>query len=156
VIGGAGSVAGDVNNRGQIVGSDGGVAVRWWRGAETPLSTEPTQAVAVNRQGTVTGTHFGPWGTAGFVWQRGRFVELPAPPGEPGFTFTQPAGINGREQVVGTSSDGAFVWENGTAALLPGRTRATAAYDINERGVVAGSNPTTPDGLAPHAVIWRR
>jgi uncharacterized membrane protein len=114
-----------------------------------------TQAVAVDRHGAVTGRHWGPWGTAGFVWQRGRFIELPAPPGEFGFTFTQPEGINSRTQVVGISSDGAFVWERGRTTLLPGLTRA-AAYDINERGVVAGSSPTTPDGLAPHAVIWRR
>lgn len=92
----------------------------------------------------------------GFVWHRGRFIELPPPPSEPDFTLIQPAGINGRTQVVGTSSDGAFVWERGRTAFLPGLTRATIASDINERGVIAGANPTTTDGLVPHAVIWRR
>jgi probable HAF family extracellular repeat protein len=159
LVGEEGTTATDVNNRGQIVGSASTfdqVAVRWWRGTQTTLRTEPSQAVAVNRQGTVAGLHFSPQGTAGFVWQRGRIVELPPPPGEPLFSFTQPEDINGRTQVVGTSSDGAFVWERGRTTLLPGRTRAAAAYDINERGVIAGANPTTPDGLAPHAVIWRR
>lgn len=153
------SLATDINNRGQIVGGSGGfdkVAVRWWRGTETRLSAERTQAMAVNRFGTVAGLHWGSWGVAGFVWQRGRFIELPPPPGEYGFTFVQPEGINSRTQVVGTSSDGAFVWERGRTTILPGLTRATTAYDINERGVIAGSNPTTTDGLRPHAVIWLR
>lgn len=158
-LGGDYSLAFDVNDRGQVVGSVAGldrIAVRWWRGTETRLSTEPTEAVAINRFGTVAGVHFGPWGTAGFVWQQGRFTQLPVPPGDGLFAFTQPAGINGRGQVVGSSSAGAFVWERGRTTVLPGRTIAAAAYDVNERGVVAGANPTTPDGLAPHAVIWRR
>jgi uncharacterized membrane protein len=152
------SFASDVNDRGQVVGAAGSlnqVAVRWFRGDETQLSAEPTQATAVNRPGTVTGLVFG-GSTAGFVWQHGRFIDLPAPPGEPIFSFTQPTGINSRTQVVGTSSDGAFVWERGRTTILPGLTPAAAANDINELGVIAGSNPTTPDGLVPHAVIWRK
>ncbi|HEV7652631.1 MAG TPA: hypothetical protein VGP26_31135 [Actinophytocola sp.] len=76
LIGDDDSVATDVNDRGQIVGSVGATdqfAVRWWRGTER-LRTEPAQAVAVNREGAIAGVHFGS-GTAGFVWQRGRFIE---------------------------------------------------------------------------------
>lgn len=159
VLGGEHSHAYDVNDRGQVVGSSGGfdkVAVRWWRGVETRLTSEWTEAVAINRSGTVTGLHFGSWGTAGFVWQRGRFIELPPPPGEPLYAATQPTGINGRTQVVGTSSEGAFVWERGRKTILPGLTIAAAAYDINDRGVIAGANPTMPDGTGYHAVIWHR
>ena len=157
-IGGDHSQAADINNRGQVVGSAGSlnaVAVRWWRGKETRLSTDPSQAMAVNRSGTVTGLHFGP-STDGFVWQRGRFVVLPAPAGEPLFSFLQPAGINGRTQIVGSSSDGAFVRERGRTTILPALTRASSANDINEHGVIAGSNPTTTEGLRPHAVLWLR
>lgn len=152
-------VATDVNDRGQVVGSTGDTeqfAVRWWHGTQVRLTDEPSQAVAVNRSGTVTGRLWGPSGIAGFVWQRGRFVALPPPPGEADFRFLQPTGINGRTQVVGTSSDGAFVWERGRMTILPGLTRASEANDINERGVIAGADPTTADGLRPHAVIWRR
>lgn len=151
-------VATDVNDRGQVVGSAGGteqVAVRWWRGTRVRLTDEPSQAVAVNRSGTVTGLLWGP-STAGFVWQRGRFVTLSPPPGDADFRFLQPTGINGRTQVVGTSSAGAFVWERGRTTILPGLSRASEANDINERGVIAGADPTTADGLRPHAVIWRR
>lgn len=155
LIGAEDTAATDVNNRGQIVGNSGAlnqVAVRWWRGKVTQLSTEPTQAVAVNRFGTVAGVHFGAR-TGGFVWRDGRFIELPPPAGE--FGFRQPEGVNDRTQVVGSSSNGAFVWDRGRTTLLPGGTHAIA-YDISERGVIAGSRPTTSDGLAPRAVIWHR
>ena len=159
VLAAGSSFATDVNNRGQVVGSAGGneqVAVRWWRGTELRLSDDPSQAAAINRFGTVAGLDWSRSGTAGFVWQRGRFVVLPPPPGEADFRFLQPTGINGRTQVVGTSSDGAFVWERGRMTILPGLTRASEANDINERGVIAGANPTTADGVRLHAVIWRR
>ena len=150
------SLAFDVNNRGQIVGASGDNAVRWWHGNRTTLTTQTTQATAVNRHGTVAGRHWDSFSTGGFVWQRGMFVGIAPPPSEADFTFIQPTGINGRTQVVGNSNDGAFVWERGRTTYLPGLTRATEANDINDRGVIAGANPTTTDGLAPHAVIWRR
>jgi uncharacterized membrane protein len=153
-IGGDYSVATDVDDRGQVVGSAelDQVAVRWWHGTETRLSSRPSQATAINRFGTAVGDLFDTGG--GFVWQRGGFIELPPRPGE--FPYTQPAGINGHTQVVGTSAEGAFVWERGRLTILPHKSIAAAASDINERGVIAGSNPSTPDGLRPHAVIWFR
>lgn len=157
-IGGDHSQASDINNRGQVVGSASvlnTLAIRWWRGKETQLGTESTQAVAVNRFGTVAGVHYGP-STEGFRWQRGRFILMPPPAGDPLLSFRQPAGINGRTQIVGSSSDGAFVWERGRTTILPALTRASSANDINERGVIAGSNPTTTEGLRQHAVIWLR
>jgi hypothetical protein len=92
----------------------------------------------------------------GFLWQRGRFIVLPPPPVHDGYQYLFPYGINDRTQVVGGSSDGAFVWEHGRRAILPGLTRDAVALDINERGVIAGRNPTRPDGTLPHAVIWVR
>ncbi len=156
MLDGSNSLAWDVNDRGQIVGASGDNAVRWWHGDRTVLTTQTTQATAVNRHGTVAGLHWDSFSTGGFVWQRGSFVGIAPPSGEVDFTFIQPMGINGRAQVVGNSNDGAFVWERGRTTYLPGLTRATVASDINERGVIAGSNPTTTDGLVPHAVIWRR
>lgn len=152
------SHARDINDRGQVVGNGGGSAVRWWRGVETRLTSEPSQAEAVNRFGAVTGLLWGSSGAVGFVWQRGRFVELSAPPSDTNeFRFIQPSGLNDRTQVVGSSSAGAFLWERGRTTIMPRlASYATVATDINERGVITGYAPTTMDGLVPHAVIWRR
>lgn len=156
--GAATSVAHDINNRGQIVGAAGvntpEIAVRWWRGSMTRLGVVATEAWAVNEVGAVTGPYWSATATEGFVWQRGRFIELP--PQGIDDRFIQPYGINNRTQVVGTSAVGAFVWEKGRTTILPALTRASGAFDINDHGVIAGENPTTTEGLTPHAVIWIR
>jgi probable HAF family extracellular repeat protein len=153
------SVAADINNRGQIVGQVGdfeGVAVRWWRGTVTPLTDRASSPTAVSESGAVTGIHWNAQGSAGFVWQRGRFVELPYFPSPFGENFLEPYGINDRGQVVGNSGMGAFVREHGRGTLLPALTVASMATDINDRGVIVGANPNSPDGLNLHAVLWTR
>jgi probable HAF family extracellular repeat protein len=154
------SIAQDINNRGQIVGGTGAflaeVAVRWWHGTETRLNVTRTQAWAVNRFGTATGPYWTDTSDAGFVWQRGRFIEIPPVVVEDN-SGTQPYGINGRTQVVGVSAQGGFVWEKGRITTLPALARTPGgAFDINEDGVIAGACPTTMDGLNSHAVIWSR
>ncbi len=155
------SLASDINNRGQVVGvlhdgsGFGETPVRWWRGTVTPLHEPRGNAVAVSDSGAVAGIHWGSWGTAGFVWHRGEFTELPAPP-PTGWTFLQPSGINDRVQVVGTTSEGAFLWHDGHTTILPNLVGTSAAYDINDRGQVVGSSAAQSDGLNPHAVIWTR
>ncbi len=153
------SVASDINNRGQIVGEVGDferVGVRWSRGTVTPLTDMASSPTAVNSSGTVTGFYWNAQGSAGFVWQRGRFVELPYFASPDGQNFLEPYGINARGQVVGNSGMGAFVREHGKGTLLPALTRASMATDINDRGVIVGANPNSPDGLNLHAVLWTR
>lgn len=114
-------------------------------------------ATAINRSGVIVGLGAGVGGlSAGFVRGRSSYVVIPQPPGDLGMTFLEPAGVNSRRQVVGTSSSGAFVWERGRTTFLPARTRASLATDINDRGVIVGANPTTSDGTTPHAVLWVR
>lgn len=158
-----GSAAYDINDRGQVVGvvQEGPnyeeAPVRWWHGGLTRLHEPRGQSVAVSDSGVVTGIHWGSWGTAGFVWRRGEFVAIPVPPPTPsGFTFLQPYGVNDRAQVVGSSSEGAFLWQNGRTTVLPNLVSMSAAYDINDRGQVVGSSSVQQDGLNQHAVLWTR
>ena len=156
------SLAYDIDNAGRIVGSSSDAegasrAVRWWRGVVTVLDSPAWLATAISSDGAITGLAEGAGGlSAGFVWHRGRHQMIPQPPGDIGWVFLQPTGINSRHQVVGTSSAGAFVWERGRTTFLPSRTRASGAYDINARGVVVGSNPSTPEGTDSYAVLWTR
>jgi uncharacterized membrane protein len=131
--------------------------IRWWHGAVTQLHEPRGEAEAINDSGVVTGIHWGSWGTAGFVWRRGEFIELPQPPPDAsGYTFLQPCGINDRAQVVGNSSRGAFLWQDGRTTILPNLVSTSGAYDINDHGMVVGSSSVRSDGLNPHAAYWTR
>jgi probable HAF family extracellular repeat protein len=159
---GVGSLAYDINNAGQIAGETFGetgtlpTAVRWWRGTVTALHGGAVSATAISHSGAITGYSAGGDGSnPGFVWRRGAYVEIPRPPGG-GMAFLQPTGINNRLQVVGISSSGAFVWQRGKTTILPALTIGSVANDINDRGVIVGSNPTTTEGTNPHAVLWVR
>ncbi len=147
-------LANDVNDAGQIVGVRDGHAVRWWHGKVTVLSGTSAEALAVSGSGAVTGFLFGA-GLDSFVWRHGRLTVLHAP-ATGDMPFLQAYGINNRLQVVGSSNLGAFVWERGRTTILPALTIGSTATDVNDHGVVVGSNPTTMDGLTPHAVLWKR
>jgi probable HAF family extracellular repeat protein len=146
-------LAEDINDAGQIVGEQGGHAVRWWHGRITVLSDASTEAIAVSRSGAVAGNLFDDL-LDGFVWTHGKFTVLRAPAGDE--PFMQPYGINDRLQVVGASHIGAFLWEHGRTTILPDLNRVSYAEDINDAGVIVGASATTMDGLVPHAVLWTR
>ncbi|GIF72264.1 hypothetical protein [Asanoa siamensis] len=147
---GYGSVAYDVNARGQVVGSST-TPVLWSARGVTRLGTEPGRATAINARGHVVGnTQSG----QAFIWREGRFTDLPR---QPGATFHQPQGINDRDQVVGGNDFDAWTWQRGRTTLLPRLAGgAGAAEDINNNGAIVGQSATTPDGLNPHAVLWTR
>ncbi|MET0423264.1 MAG: hypothetical protein ABW046_05290 [Actinoplanes sp.] len=112
---------------------------------------EDSSAVAVNDRGHVA---IGRGGTS-FLWRSGRLTDI----GSLGGGYTQAAGLNNRDELVGWSflADGdshAFVWRNGTMTdlgVLPGGVHS-AALGINDRGDVVGYSDTA-DGQ--HAVLWR-
>jgi len=153
------SIANDINNGGVIVGNavfgEGieGAAVRWRHNRISRLATGlPTNATAVNERGDITGLAFG-GRTHGFLWQRGRMVEIHPPHGS---TFIQPYGINDRTQIVGSTDYFAFLWQSGRTITLPRLAGTSEARDINDRGQIVGSSAVNPNGLNPHAVLWTR
>ncbi len=159
----------DINDRGQIVGVatyfDNAV-VRWWHGTVTPLVTSPVniEPTGINKYGVIIGRRWtGETETqSGFVWRRGTVTEIPMPPGSPQDNpLLAPWGINGHMQIVGSSTGGPFVWEDGRMTILPTTAGLGGPQDINEHGVIAGSNVTldgdsTADPTVGHAVIWIR
>ena len=151
------SIAFDINNRGDIVGSVdsgyhvGGTAVRWRHDRVHVLAAgRADNAVAVNQRGDITGLVFGDV-THGFLWQRGRLVNIDPPPGS---VFLRPYGINDRTQIVGFTESFAFLWQHGRTIALPGGS--SEARDINDRGQIVGSSAANPGGTNAHAVLWTR
>ena len=112
----------------------------------------PTDATAINERGDITGLTFGGQ-THGFLWQRGRMVEIVPPPGS---TFIQPYGINDRSQIVGSTDFFAFLWQSGRTIALPRLGGTSAARYINDRGQIVGSSAVNADGTNAHAVLWTR
>jgi probable HAF family extracellular repeat protein len=162
----------DLNNRGQVVGrswvTGGGAqhAFRWdpWPGRMTDLGTGEgskvpcvnSLAVALNDRGQVAGARVDDDGDnfcQGVVWGRGPATDVPF----------QPAAINGRGVVVGSS---AASWgDPSSTPTVPAdhafcrgaRTGRTAdlgegsAVAVNRTGQVVG---TAPAGGSRHAALW--
>jgi probable HAF family extracellular repeat protein len=134
------SLALDISNQGEIVGESGGVAVRWRHGHPQALTSQPSEAVAVDDRGDIVVSYF--VGTArGFLWRKGRITEIVPPAGA---TFIALFGINNRTQVVGYSDFTAFVWQRGVIAVLPRLAGPSGAYDVNDRGQIVGYSAANP------------
>lgn len=113
-----------INDRAQIVGicSAGGQgrAFLWEKGKMQPLPVLPgfgplsLWPCAINNQGTIIGTDFGPNldTRRAFVYRHGVIQDLGTPPGE----YSEAAGINDRNQIVGTSYS--VVVKNGGQHLI--------------------------------------
>lgn len=72
----------------------------------------------------------------------------------PGASSTKVADINKNGEIVGTSGDHAFQWSNGVMTDLGtvgGKT--SAAYRINDQGVVVGEASTASGEM--HAFVWQ-
>jgi probable HAF family extracellular repeat protein len=123
----------------------------------------PTIAVmgnAVNDKGQVAGILKGPdpVRTRGFVWTRGRFVEIGDLPG--GSSVSSAADINKAGQVAGASDSAkgreCILWKRGTLMSigdLPGGDVRCEALAINRSGEIVGWSQTDRD-VRPF--IWRQ
>lgn len=161
------SVATGINEQGQIVGfstvaADVGDftshAVLWSDGQLTDLGTlggPDSVATAINDRGEVVGRSTTANGeTHAFLWRRGRMVDLGAPDGT---TFSSPAAINTRGQVVAAVGLAVpYAWHGGVWSPLepaPGAEFASA-QDNNDRGHAAGY--VVVGGVAgSRSVVWR-
>lgn len=177
--GGTASLAADINNSGQVVGSShatgGQHATLWHGGLVTDLGTLGgaygsetfSHALAINNSGQVTG--YSVFGTDGqnraFLWDNvNGMTDL-------GTLRDGSAahGINDSGQVVGisgaTTGSRAFLWNPGPdggmtdlGSLLPGTYSGfdySRASDINNSGQVVGSSVSTVGGRSERAVLWQ-
>jgi probable HAF family extracellular repeat protein len=164
-LGGNNAEAGDVNNRGQIVGeAENGIqdpsctapqvfdyyGVIWEPNGKVvtlpPLSGDTTSAaVSINRSGAVVGWS-GPCSVVAHavLWQNGSVINL----GNLGGSYSYGNVLNNRGQIVGYSylpgntAYHAFLWQNGTMSdlgTLPGDVNSQA-LGINDKGQVVGQS----------------
>ena len=151
-------VAGDLSNRGEVVGSTiaGGFIWSVKRGFIQPLSTESAAfyaPVAINDRGQIVGvttvdgisTHVALRSASGRVRDLGALG-----PFSSGFSFAQPTALNDRGEVVGQSSSPsdeyhAFLWTARTGMTDFGAT--SFLRDINNRGHIVGT-------IGTQAVLW--
>ena len=142
----------NVNDRGQIVGWGGTAtgeshAILWEDGNVIDLGTlggSSSRAWGINDRGQIVGESDTATGdTHAFLWQGGEMFDL----AEAG-NFNRAFAINHRPEIVGHYQLDALLWRKGT--LMP--LGILSARDVNDRGVIAGSDST---GGEFHAVLWR-
>jgi probable HAF family extracellular repeat protein len=147
-LGGDSSEVLAMNDRGDVVGrsqTPDGVqhGFLWHRGKMTDLGLFTPQDI--NNRGQIVGAFDDRSGS--FLWFRGKLTPLEH--------FVYPAAINDRGQVVGPImiDDGPYqaaLWSKGVTQTLP----LYEAKDINNRGQVAGGQPSGIEGF--HASVWYR
>jgi len=166
-LGGTGSEAIAINDRGQIVGHSTTAAGQnrsfiWQRGKMTDLGALAggnVSATAMNNRGEVVGSESDvPNGfiSHAFLWRDGVLQDLGTLGGDSAVAWD----INDRGQVVGESltSDGsthAFIWDKGVMTdlgTLGGQF--SSALVINDRGEVAGWSDTAAGDR--NGFVWER
>ena len=156
---------GSINNSGQIAGGafeDDWEAVRWDADGSihrlTDLGGSNADTSAINDHGEIVGTSDNPGDdyNAAVYWDaQGNLTALQTLSGQPGGGWA--ADINNLGQIVGTTNDGAVLWENKDAApelisTLSG-FHGWVANDINDHGQMVGW--AIIDGVnRGHVFLW--
>jgi probable HAF family extracellular repeat protein len=166
-LGGTGSLAFGLNDRGQVVGASTTAAgaphaFLWEKGQMTDLGTlggTDSVAFGINDHGQVVGASYttGDAARHAFLWEQGQMTDL----GTLGGNISIAYAINNRGQVVGeantteNAANHAFLWEKARMTDLGtlGGNISTA-FAINDRGQVVGSAYTTRGAL--HAFLWQQ
>ncbi|MCA2216440.1 hypothetical protein [Jidongwangia harbinensis] len=159
-LGGQGSYAVDMNERGDLTGQSGDTtgasrAVVWRHGERSPtaLGVDRARPVSISGNGHIAG-HVD---RALFRWRAGAATYLRR---SAVASFHDPL-INDRGQVASAAVDQngtsrAFVWDGERMTMLPtpAGMNSTVA-DINDRGQVVGAL-IAPGGSTEHAVLWQQ
>jgi len=143
-LGGNNGAAGDINNRGQVVGS----AENTTRDPTCPALGPPLDIIDQIEERPV-------------IWEKGEIQELPTFPGDPDGGASA---INDHGQIVGASGNcskgpefalHALLWQNDALTDLGnlGGTLFSSAGNINNRGQVIGASDLPGDTTA-HAFLW--
>ena len=141
------SFAGAINERGDVIGQDGGCdpgsngyASFVWRARKRVTLGPYVDLRAVNDRGHAVGIDKGSReASQAFLWQGGKMTSLDNSPRASGAEDISEGG-----QIVGVSGRDAVLWEGGkmqNLGFLPGKKRS-AAVAINEHGQVIGSSFT--------------
>jgi probable HAF family extracellular repeat protein len=136
------STAYDINSAGDVVGNSSGMSVPsghaflYKDGSISDLGTlgsAYSAARGINTSGQIVGESYVPGGPLHpFLYSNGSMIDL----GSAGLAYA----INSRGQIVGSTLNGAYIYENGNMSFigtLPG-ANSSVATDINDNGQVAG------------------
>jgi uncharacterized membrane protein len=142
------------NNRGDftLVDEQGGHGYLWRDGRLQDLGVYGVGGMALNERGDVAGTRVLADGSRQpFLWRDGRFIDLAASLGaRSGIAYA----INESGHVVGTADDRAFMFDGSRSRWLdiPGAT-SSEAFDINDRGTIAGGAKLAGDTLTERGYL---
>lgn len=105
-----------------------------YQGTHLPKPPGATSAMALdlNEAGEVVGQAYDGVTVRAVLWKEDQAIDI-SNDGPPGVLLARANGLNDKGQVVGRTEDGrSFLWEEGSAVILPG----LEAIDINEAGTV--------------------
>lgn len=156
-----------VNSSQKVVGRYCGLAYLWLKSGEGKslgCLGEPEYSIAsdINDIGQIVGTSWEPTTTMlrAVQWsEKGEMVNLGTSDGEdwtPENAFSIGFGINNRGEIVGCTNNIAFRWKNNSGIVLLGSLfgESSAAYDINDNGMIVGTSGTSCCPGIYHATLW--